>query len=129
MKESFDTDAATVSLEAHTHEQAATVSLDIVPKAGSAISFESLVAAMQAIAVGAEEAGGIVGHLKAYARQDDAFAHASVTAPNLPPTCEGDITTRFGEAATIQLVSIVMLIDQDALASLSRTCAAEALKP
>ena len=118
--ESFETDAACISLEAHTHEQAATVSLDIHPKAGKTVAFSSLVKAMKAIAAGAEAAGGVVGHIKAYARDDSAFAHASVTTPDLPPTCEGDVQASFGEGATIQLVSIVLLVGQDDLADICR---------
>lgn len=118
----FETDAALVSLEAHTHEQAATVSLDIHPKAGQAVAFSSLVETMQAIAADAEAAGGVVGHIKAYARDGAAFAHASVTAADLPPVCEGDVQASFGEGATIQLVSIVLLVGQDDLAALCRAC-------
>lgn len=115
VSDSFETEAARIALEAHTHEQAATVSLDIHPKAGKTVAFPDLVAAMQSIATDAEAAGGIIGHIKAYARDEQSFAHASVTAADLPPTCEGNAQASFGEGAHIQLVSIVLLIPQDEL--------------
>ncbi|MBQ9003239.1 MAG: hypothetical protein IJ087_15425 [Eggerthellaceae bacterium] len=118
--DAFETDAASISLEAHTHEQAATVSLDIHPKTGNAIAFSSLVDSMKTIADEAETAGGVVGHIKAYARDGVSFAHASVTAPDLPPVCEGNVQASFGADATIQLVSIVLLVDLDDLAAICR---------
>lgn len=111
---------ARVELEAHTHEQAATVSMDIYPSSGSTLSFSELVSAMQAIARAAEQAGGIVGHIKAFAKQDDAFARASVTAADLPPTCDGDQSLEFGSSAEIQVVAIVLLIDQTALLTICK---------
>ena len=120
-KEACAIGGAQVSLEAHTHEQAATVSLDIRPAAGSGFAFQKLVSAMRALASEAEALGGIVGHIKAFAREGDAFAHASVTAADLPPESEGDIGAAFGSNATIQLVAIVLLVDQDALVEVCKT--------
>ena len=111
---------ARVELEAHTHEEAATVSMDIYPNSGSILAFCELVDAMQAIARAAELAGGIVGHIKAFAKQDDVFARASVTAADLPPTCDGDQSLALGNTAEIQVVAIVLLIDQAALLAISK---------
>ena len=109
---------ARVELEAHTHEQAATVSMGIHPKEGSPVVFSNLVDAMREIAQAAERAGGIVGHIKAFAKWDGSFARASVTAADLPPTCEGDLSLALGTATEVQLVAIILLIDETDLLSL-----------
>lgn len=110
--ETLDLAWARIELEAHTHEQAATVSMDIHPTGCSQIDFTDLVAIMQDIASASERKGGIVGHVKAFAKQGGAFARASVTAGDLAPTCDGDQSGAFGESAEVQLVAIVLLIDQ-----------------
>lgn len=107
-------------MEAHTHEQAATVSLDIHPKEGSLRSFSDLVSAMQTIADAAEQAGGIVGHIKAFAKKGGVFARASVTAADLPPTYDGDRSLALDALADIQLVAIVLLIDQSDLVDICK---------
>ena len=111
---------AHVELEAHTHEQAATVSAGIHPNETSSTSFSDLVNCMQAIASSIEQAGGIVGHIKAFAKQEDAFARGSVTAANLPPSCDGDLALRLAPATEIQLVAIALLIDQATLISICK---------
>jgi len=103
---------AHVELEAHTHEQAATVSMNIHPKEGSPVAFADLVNTMQEIARASEQSGGIVGHIKAFAKRGDAFARASVTAADLPPTCDGDQSLALNASAEIQLAAIVLLVDQ-----------------
>ena len=103
---------AHVELEAHTHEQAATVSMNIHPKEGSPVAFVDLVNTMQEIARASEQSGGIVGHIKAFAKRGDAFARASVTAADLPPTCDGDQSLALDASAEIQLAAIVLLVDQ-----------------
>ena len=102
-------------LEAHTHEQAATVSVDLHPSEGKALPFGDVVAIMRRIAEEAEASGGVVGRVKAFARQGGAFAHASVTASYLEPTVEGDTALGYGPSSTIQLVAIGLLVDQEAL--------------
>ena len=119
-KETFAIDGAQVALEAHTHEQAATVSLGIKPTEGARFRFKQLIGAMAAIAAEAESEGGIVGHIKAFAREGDAFAHASVTASDLPPESEGDVDAAFGPDAAIQLVAIVLLIDHHSLVDICK---------
>ena len=111
---------AHVKLEAHTHEQAATVSMDIHPKSESCIVFANLVDIMQEIARASEQAGGIVGHIKAFAKRDGAFAHASVTAADLPSTCDGDQSLALDSATEVQLVAIALLIDQDDLLAICK---------
>lgn len=119
-EETVETPWGTVRLEAHTHEQAATVSMALCPAAGKAMAFGSVVELMRQVAERAEAAGGIVGHVKAFARQGDAFAHASVTAAYLEPAVEGDASLGYGERADIQLVAIVLLVSQDELVSICR---------
>ena len=110
--EAFEQEWGSFELEAHMHEQAATVSMNIHPRDGREISFSDLVNVMQSIAQAAENSGGIVGHIKGFARQGDDFAHASVTSADLAPAIEGDKALSFGAEATVQLVAIVLLIDQ-----------------
>lgn len=69
---------------------------------------------MERIARAVEGEGAIVGHIKGYARQGGAFAHASVTAADIPATVEGGIAT-FSEGAEMQLVVIAMLISPEEL--------------
>ena len=115
---------ARVELEAHTHEQAATVSMNIHPKEESPITFADLVNIMQEIACASEREGGIVGHIKAFAKRGEAFARASVTAADVPPTCDGDQSLELDTSAEIQLAALVLLVDQaDLLASCKQALA------
>ena len=111
---------ADVKLEAHTHEQTATVSMGFFPKAGCQVAFSDLVGFMQAIARLAEDAGGIVGHIKAFARHGEAFAHASVTSADLAPACEGELSLVLGPGFDVQLVAIALLVGQDELLAICR---------
>ncbi|MBQ9042673.1 MAG: hypothetical protein IJ111_07645 [Eggerthellaceae bacterium] len=106
---------ATVNLEAHEHEQSSTVSMTFDVNAGSTLPFQSVISLMQDIAEQVEQAGGIVGHIKAYAKDGDAFARASVTAANLDPTYEGDLDMQLAPGTEAQAVAIALLIDQHAL--------------
>lgn len=114
-RESFDIPLAEVFLEAHMHDQAATVSMALCPREGESIPFTTIVDAMSTIGVQAEAIGGIIGHIKGFAKEGDAFAHASVTDASIAPALEGDPAYRFGEEADIQLVAIVLLVGQDEL--------------
>ena len=118
--ETVETSWGTIALEGHTHEQAATVSATFHLNAESSYAFSSIVSLMQRIAKGVEDAGGIVGHIKATAKQDGSFARASVIAAELDPTCEGDLSLKLGSEADIQMAVIAMLVDQDALLALCR---------
>ena len=111
-QETVELEWGRLEFEAHVHDQAATVSLTAHPKEGCAIAFSDLVRIMESIARAAEEAGGIVGHIKAFAQQDGESAHASVTSADLASTVEGSSSLSFGAGATVQLVAIVLLIDQ-----------------
>ena len=111
---------ACVDFEAHTHEQAATVSMSVHPNAGCERTFSNVVEIMQIIACAAEEAGGIVGHIKAFAKQDETTAHASVTAADLSPTCEGDQSLALDGTTDIQLVAIVLLIGEEDLLAICK---------
>lgn len=106
---------ASVTLESHVHEQASTVSATICARADSAKCFDALVAALQAMAREAESAGGIIGHIKGYARDGESFVRASITDAQHAPICEGDAQLPLGSGAQVQLVAIVMLIDLDEL--------------
>lgn len=118
--ETIDLEWADIQFEAHTHEQAATVSMAIHPKAGCTATFSSLVDIMQNIARAAEASGGVVGHIKAFSKQGDAFAHASVTAADLAPTCEGDQSRALEGDADIQLVAIVLLLSEKDLLAICK---------
>ena len=107
-------------MEAHVHDDAATVSMDVHPKEDCAATVSSLVDAMQRIAQASEEAGGIVGHIKCFAKQGAESVHASVTAADLAPTVEGDDSLSFDPSSTIQLVAIVLLISQDDLLAICK---------
>jgi hypothetical protein len=119
-RETIELEWGQVELEAHVHDQATTVSMNMRPQGDCTIAFTDLVSTMQSIAKTSEEAGGIVGHIKAFARQDDRFVHASVTSADLAPTIDGDSSLSFGAEATIQLVAIVLLIDQADLLALCK---------
>ena len=119
-RESFAIPHGEAFLEAHMHEQAATVSIAICPDEGETLAFQTLVEAMCAIAVQAEALGGVVGHIKAFAQEGDAFAHASVTAADLAPDSAGSTSASFGAEADIQLVAIVLLVCQNDLVSICR---------
>jgi len=99
------------TLESHVHDQAATVSVTIDAQADAGKTFQELVDALREIALQVESAGGIVGHIKAYAREGGAFAHASATDAQHAPACEGDASLVLGPATNCQLVSIALLID------------------
>lgn len=118
--ETLQLENAVVELEAHTHEQAATVSMRIHPADGTTIAFADIIAMLQRIARAAEDVGGIVGHIKGFAKQGDAFAHASVTAADLAPTTEGDPALAFDATADIQLAAIVLLVSQADLLALCK---------
>jgi len=105
----------TATLESHVHEQAATVSATISVQPGSAVTFDTLVKALQAVAQHVESAGGIVGHIKAYAKAGDSFAHASTTDARHAPSCEGDASLPLSPEAQCQLVAIALLIDLEQL--------------
>ncbi len=114
-EETVRVDHANVLLEAHTHEQTATVSMTFEPDPDATLVFGDLVSLMQKIAEAIESAGGIVGHIKAYGKQEGDFVHASVTAAGLEPTYEGNLDMDLGNEATVQLAAIALLIDQDRL--------------
>ena len=120
-RESFAIPCGEAFLEAHMHDQAATVSMALCPGEGSCIAFASLTDALQSIASQVEAKGGIVGHIKAFARQEGSFAHASVTEAGREPACEGDAACAFGSEAEIELVAIALLISQDELLDICRS--------
>lgn len=111
---------ADMKLEAHTHEQAATVSMDIRPNAECTKTFPDLVAVMQGIAQDVENAGGIVGHIKAFAKQGDSSVHASVTAADLAPTIDGDQSCALAPSTDVQLVAIALLVTEDDLLAICK---------
>ena len=114
-RESFASMGGEAFLEAHTHDQAATVSIAICPDEGRSISFTEIESALEDIARRIDAMGGIIGHIKAFARNDDYFAHASITDPHHTITSEGDATQAFDSEADIQLVAIALLIGLDDL--------------
>ena len=103
------------ALESHVHDQAATVSATIHVQSDSDVTFEVLVEALQGVAQQVESAGAIVGHIKAYARAGDAFAHASATDAQHAPACEGDAGMLLDSDTQCQLVAIALLIELDEL--------------
>ena len=105
----------TADLESHVHDQAATVSATIHANPDAGKAFQALVDALRDIACKVEAAGGIVGHIKAYARTEDSFAHASVTDAQHAPACEGDLQLPLGLDVQCQLVAIALLIDLEQL--------------
>lgn len=125
-EETLEAPWGSVQIEAHTHEQAATVSMVLRPSADALVPFSLIVSSMQRIAEDVEAAGGIVGHVKAFAREGSSFAHASVTAAYLEPALEGGASLGYGTQADIQLVAIALLISQDELV---RVCEDALLEP
>jgi len=105
----------TATLESHVHDQASTVSATIHAQSGSGVTFETLVEALQGVAQQVESAGAIVGHIKAYARMGDSFAHASATDAQHAPACEGDTGMLLDSDTQCQLVAIALLIELDEL--------------
>ncbi len=105
----------TATLESHVHDQASTVSATIHAQSGSGVTFETLVEALQGVAQQVESAGAIVGHIKAYARMGDSFAHASATDAQHAPACEGDVGMLLSSDTQCQLVAIALLIGLDEL--------------
>ena len=105
----------TAALESHVHDQASTVSATIHVQPGSGVTFETLVEALQGIAQQVESAGAIVGHIKAYARAGELFAHASATDAQHAPACEGDASLLLEPDTQCQLVAIALLIELDEL--------------
>jgi len=119
-REQFAVACGEAFLEAHMHDQAATVSAALCPDEDSVISFEQLASALSAIASDVEDAGGIIGHIKAFAREDDVFAHASITDAGRKPDAEGNTAASFGPEADIQLVAIALLVAQDELITICK---------
>ena len=105
----------TATLESHVHDQASTVSATIHAQSGSGVTFETLVEALQGVAQQVESAGALVGHIKAYARMGDSFAHASATDAQHAPACEGDTDLLLDSDTQCQLVAIALLIELDDL--------------
>ena len=91
------------------------MSATIRAQADAGKTFETLIAAMQVIAQQVEAAGGIVGHIKAYARAGESFVHASATDAQHEPACEGDAGTALTPDVQCQLVAIALLLDLDQL--------------
>ena len=112
---SVELEWGTAALESHVHDQASTVSATINARAETGKTFETLVQAMRDIARQAELSGGIIGHIKAYARAADSFAHASATDAQHAPSCEGDVQMPLSPGVQCQIVAIVLLIDLDQL--------------
>ncbi len=123
--ESVELSWASVDMEASSHEQASTVSVAIRPKPESEAAFSGLVDAMRSIARAVEDAGGIVGHIKAFAKRGDVFARASVTAADLPPVCDGDQSLSLDPSADIQFVAIALLVDEERLAAICKDVLAD----
>ena len=65
-----------------------------------------------------ESAGGIVGHIKGYARIGDPFVHASATDAQHAPAPEGDTSIPLDVDTQAQLAAIALLIDLDDLEQL-----------
>lgn len=101
----------TATLESHVHDQAATVSATIHAQSESSVTFDTLIMALQDIAQRVESEGAIVGHIKAYARSGESFAHASATDAQHAPACDGDSQLPLASDVQCQLVAIALLID------------------
>ena len=97
------------------HDQAATVSATVCARPEAGKTFDVLVGALQIVAQRVESAGGIVGHIKAYARSGEAFAHASVTDAQHAPASEGETALALDPNVQCQLVAIALLVDLDSL--------------
>ena len=105
----------TATLESHVHDQASTVSATIHAQSDLGVTFETLVEALRGVAQEVEFAGAIVGHIKAYARSGESFAHASATDAQHAPACEGDVGMLLSSDTQCQLVAIALLIELDEL--------------
>ena len=126
-RESFAVACGEVFLEAHVHDQAATVSVAVCPDEGVKVAFGDIVSALSAVASAVEDAGGIVGHLKAFGSQDGSFANASVTVGDREPDVGGDAAVSFGCDADIQFVAIALFISQDELIAICKGAIADAI--
>ena len=113
--EIFECAFGLVGIEARDHEQAAVVSASIEPAPESELTFGVLVKAMQRVASEVEASGGVVGHIKAFARDDGDFAHASVLAADQNPESEGDLNMPLSSDADVQLAAIALLISRQEL--------------
>lgn len=102
---------ASGTMESHSHDGTATVSFTVRPEAVP-VPFADVVAKMQSIASEVEERGGIVGHIKAIARTEGAFARASVTASYLEPSFEGAPDFLCPAGTDLQIAVIALAIDQ-----------------
>lgn len=107
---SQDCDWAHLHFEGHEHDQASVITVTVKLLAGQEVPFSKLVAVAQQAARDVEAAGGIVGHIKGFAREGDTYAHVSITDSALPATESGDVAASFTEHAEIQFVLIAMLV-------------------
>ena len=109
------------------HEQAVTASIAIEPLPGLRVRFDDVVGFMERVASYVEEHGGIVGHIKALAREGDVSAHASVVAAGMTERPDAGELVDFGEEADIQMVVIAFLLDCDMLLALCQKAVDEAV--
>ena len=107
-----------VKVEVTQHEQAAVASMLLQVEPGGSVAFSTVVAYLQALAERAEAAGGIVGHIKAFAREGELFANASVTSTDATEVDPAVLPFEFGSGADIQLVAIVLCLEPEALLDL-----------
>ena len=114
----LDIACAHVQLEAHTHEQASTVSATFTVREGAALPFTTILGMMSAIAPRVEGEGGVIGHIKAFGKTESAFAHASITSAEFPPSCGGDTSLSIRSADEAQIAVIALLIGLDELAKI-----------
>lgn len=126
-EKTLELEFATVELSSHAHEQATAVSATININEGREICFARIVEAMQAIAVDAEAAGGIVGHIKGYAETSQGFAHASCTGAGLGIDVEGRPKLALSAESQVQIVAIVMLVDLEKLTCIVSSALGKAL--
>lgn len=119
LTESLELTLASCDIEAHSHEQASTVSVALQVKEGQELAFGKLVDVMVAVAERVESAGGIVGHIKASCNTGDDFARASVTAAGLAPQVEGaGVVATHG--SDVKLVFIAMLVGLEDLLEIAK---------
>lgn len=106
------------TLNARVHEQAAVASamLDINDSAG--LPFEYIVTVMERIARLSEDAGGIVGHIKARITNGRQMGHASVVDTANPAVVEGSLPEVLDSSFSIELAAIILLLDPTTLAAL-----------
>ena len=97
------------------HEQAATVSATVNLADGCTAQFSQVADALRQIAAQSEAAGGIVGHVKAFAETPQGLSHASCTDALQGVATGGDSDMALDSDSRIQLVAIVMLIELDEL--------------